>query len=248
MAAPQWLIERPIAHRGLHDRTQGIIENTVSAARAAIEHGYAIECDVQLSRDGQLLVFHDDHLDRLTTSTGDFHLYDAQTLTKFTLKATTDSIPHFETFLQCLSGKVPLICEIKSRFNGSIDAVNILAHHLQRYDGPVAIKSFDPSLVIALAHAIPDRPRGFIGESAYDDSEWNFLSPQQKQDFSTLARFDDMKLDFLSWYIKDLDHSVPQMMRQHQGLPLMTWTVRTDADRNKANIFSDQIVFEGFRP
>ena len=86
MAAPQWLIERPIAHRGLHDRVQGIIENTVSSARAAIEHGYAIECDVQLSRDGQLLVFHDDHLDRLTTSPGDFHLYDAQTPTKLTLK------------------------------------------------------------------------------------------------------------------------------------------------------------------
>ena len=68
MAAPLWLTATPIAHRGLHDRTKGLIENTCGAARAAIARGYAIECDVQLTADGKAIVFHDFELDRLTTS------------------------------------------------------------------------------------------------------------------------------------------------------------------------------------
>ncbi|MBV9286237.1 MAG: glycerophosphodiester phosphodiesterase, partial [Hyphomicrobiales bacterium] len=68
--APDWLIARPIAHRGLHDVDQGVIENTLAAAEAAIAHGFAIECDVQLSRDRELFVFHDFTLDRLTDTKG----------------------------------------------------------------------------------------------------------------------------------------------------------------------------------
>ena len=70
MSAPGWLTERPIAHRGLHDQAAGIVENSLSAARAAIEAGFAIECDVQLSADGEAMVFHDFTLERLTGATG----------------------------------------------------------------------------------------------------------------------------------------------------------------------------------
>ena len=70
MAAPAWLIARPIAHRGLHDRARGVVENTISARPAAIEQGFAIECDVQLTRDREAVVFHDFALDRLTAGTG----------------------------------------------------------------------------------------------------------------------------------------------------------------------------------
>ena len=70
MAAPDWLIARPIAHRGLHDAAAGRIENTAGAALAAIDGNYAIECDVQISADGEAMVFHDDDLDRLTDGHG----------------------------------------------------------------------------------------------------------------------------------------------------------------------------------
>ena len=66
MAAPDWLTARPIAHRGLHDRAASRPENTLAAARAAVAGGFAIECDVQLSADGEAMVFHDAALGRLT--------------------------------------------------------------------------------------------------------------------------------------------------------------------------------------
>jgi glycerophosphoryl diester phosphodiesterase len=248
MTAPLWLTAKPIAHRGLHDRASGLIENTLSAARAAIEKGFAIECDVQLSSDGEVFVFHDDHLDRLTTTSGDFKKHSAREIQSVSLKDTTDRIPPLREFLDTLSGQVPLICEIKSRFDGSIDAVRSVAEILKSYQGPVALKSFDPIMVEAMAHLASERPRGFIGESHYDHPEWSVLTEQQKQDFSTLKIFSAMKPDFLSWYIKDVDNAAPQMMREQFGLPVMTWTVRTADQLEKAHRYADQIVFEGFSP
>lgn len=248
MATPLWLTAAPIAHRGLHHRASGVIENTLSAARAALENGFAIECDVQLSRDGEVFVFHDDELERLTNKSGDFKSYAAEELSSFVLKDTSDHIPTLNEFLKALAGRVPLICEIKSRFDGSTDAVKRVAEVIGSYEGPIALKSFDPIMVEAMAHHAPDRPRGFIGESVYDDPEWAFLNTQQKQDFASLATFDAMKLDFLSWYIKDIDQTTPQLMRNQFGLPIMTWTVRTTEQKEKAKRYADQIVFEGFLP
>ena len=248
MAAPLWLTAKPIAHRGLHNRTTGLIENTLSAARAAIEKGFAIECDVQLARDGEVFVFHDDTLDRLTNMNGDFKTFSAREISSFVLKDTSDRIPTFHEFLALLAGRVPLICEIKSRFDGSTDAVYRVGEIIKTYQGPIALKSFDPFLVEIMAKTSPDRPRGFIGESVYDDDEWNFLSPEQKRDFAALARFDAMRPDFLSWYIKDVDHPTPQRLRDQLGLPVLTWTVRTPEQREKAKRCADQIVFEGFTP
>jgi len=248
MAAPFWLTATPIAHRGLHDRASGVIENTISAARAAIEKGFAIECDVQLSSDGEVFVFHDDALERLTNASGDFKIFSKTEIGSLSLKGTSDHIPTLSEFLDVIAGRVPLICEIKSRFDGSIAAVQRVAEVIASYEGPIALKSFDPIMVEATAHHAPDRPRGFIGESVYDDPEWDFLSAEQKKDFATLQSLDAMKLDFLSWYIKDLDHPTPQLARGSLGLPIMSWTVRTADQRIKAQRYADQIVFEGFFP
>lgn len=248
MAAPFWLTATPIAHRGLHDRASGVIENTISAARAAIEKGFAIECDVQLSSDGEVFVFHDDALERLTNASGDFKIFSKTEIGSLSLKGTSDHIPTLSEFLDVIAGRVPLICEIKSRFDGSIAAVQRVAEVIASYEGPIALKSFDPIMVEATEHHAPDRPRGFIGESVYDDPEWDFLSAEQKKDFATLQSLDAMKLDFLSWYIKDLDHPTPQLARGSLGLPIMSWTVRTADQRIKAQRYADQIVFEGFLP
>ena len=169
MAAPFWLTATPIAHRGLHDRASGVIENTISAARAAIEKGFAIECDVQLSSDGEVFVFHDDALERLTNASGDFKIFSKTEIGSLSLKDTSDHIPTLSEFLDVIAGRVPLICEIKSRFDGSIAAVQRVAEVIASYEGPIALKSFDPIMVEATAHHAPDRPRGFIGESVYDD-------------------------------------------------------------------------------
>ena len=247
MAAPAWLTARPIAHRGLHVRDKGVIENTIGAARAAIEHGFGIECDVQLTRDGEAVVFHDFTLDRLTEATGPVAGRSVAELAAIPMKGTSDRIPTLGAFLAEIAGRVPLVCEIKSSFDGDLRLTRRTAEVVAAYDGPVVIKSFDPDIVTALI-ALTDRPRGFVGENDYLHGEWDRLSPQLKHEMRNLLQLERMKPDFLSWQVKDLDTAVPFLARKGLGLPVMTWTVRTAEHRAKAALWADQMVFEGFVP
>ena len=248
MSAPDWLTRIPIAHRGLHNASHGIVENTISAAKAAISKGYSIECDVQVSADGVVMVFHDDTLDRLTDRSDPFEQLKANELSSLTLRNSTENIPTLETFLKFVDGQVPIICEIKSKFDGNLGLVRQTAGIIKNYQGHLALKSFDPEVVTAVSKLAPNRPRGFIGESTYDDAEWNFLSESQKTAMANLKNIDEMRPHFLSWYIKDIEHGPPQLARKALGLQLMTWTVRNVNDQSKAVAYADQIVFEGFTP
>lgn len=248
MAAPLWLTARPIAHRGLHDRSKGLIENTCGAARAAIARGYGIECDVGLTADEELIVFHDDRLERLTNGSGDIAEFTRAEIKALQLKDTDERIPSLHEFLDVIADHVPVVLEIKSRFDGETEIVRLIANVLRAYQGRVAIKSFDPDLVIATRALMPDKPRGFIGESVYDDPEWDILSAAQKRRLIALDDMGAMSPDFLSWYIKDLDQPNVQMARYSLGLPVISWTIRSNENREKVNIFADQMVFEGFQP
>ena len=97
--APSWLAERPIAHRGLHDSANGVIENTLRAAEAAIAGGFAIECDIQLSLDGEAIVFHDETLDRLTDATGPPSALSETEIAKIRIKGSSEPPPTFTVFL-----------------------------------------------------------------------------------------------------------------------------------------------------
>jgi glycerophosphoryl diester phosphodiesterase len=248
MAAPLWLTARPIAHRGLHDRAKRVIENTCGAARAAIAHDYAIECDVGLTLDEELIVFHDDRLERLTDGTGDIAEKSLAELKALKLKDSDERIPTLQEFLDVIADRVPLVLEIKSRFDGETEIVRLIAQCLSQYQGRVAIKSFDPEMIVATRALMPDRPRGFIGESVYDDPEWDILSAERKAQLIAIDVFNAMSPVFLSLYIKDLDHPTVQMVRRSLGIPVMSWTIRTDENREKAKNFADQMVFEGFQP
>ena len=120
MNRPTWLMARPVAHRGLHDKASGLIENSCSAAQAAIQKDYAIECDIQFSRDGEAMVFHDFTLERLTTGEGRVDALSASELGALTLTGSQDKIPTLTEFLALIAGHVPLVCEIKSRFDGDL--------------------------------------------------------------------------------------------------------------------------------
>ena len=248
MAAPLWLTARPIAHRGLHDRAKRVIENTCGAARAAIARDYAIECDVGLTLDEELIVFHDDRLERLTDGIGDIAEKTLSEIQSLHVKDTDEHIPSLQEFLNVIADRVPLVLEIKSRFDGETEIARLIAQCLGQYNGRIAIKSFDPEMIIATRALMPDRPRGFIGESVYDDPEWDILSAERKAQLIALDDINAMAPDFLSWYIKDLDQPNVQMARYTLGLPVMSWTIRTNEDREKAKNFADQMVFEGFQP
>ncbi|MEO1747287.1 MAG: glycerophosphodiester phosphodiesterase family protein, partial [Pseudomonadota bacterium] len=107
------LVKNPIAHRGLHDGNEAIFENTRSAFQAAVDLGYAIELDVQLSSDGKAIVFHDDTLDRLTTLTGPVHDQTAETLGSASIGSGDDTAETLEQILQFVAGRVPIVIELK---------------------------------------------------------------------------------------------------------------------------------------
>jgi glycerophosphoryl diester phosphodiesterase len=248
MNAPDWLIAPPIAHRGLHDAGAGRFENTFSAAEAAVAGGYAIECDVQDTADGEALVFHDFTLDRLTAEKGLVRERTARELTAVAIGGTGDCIPTFSAFLARIGGRVPLIVEIKSRFDNDPTLTHRTVDLLASYSGPVALKSFDPFVVAAVRRTAPEIPRGIVAESAYDDPEWDKLTPEQKREMANLLHFGATEPDFLSWRVADLPCAAPFLCRHLKRMPVMTWTVRNEEDRRRAALHADQMVFEGFDP
>lgn len=248
MAAPAWLVARPIAHRGLHDLSGGIVENTLEAAAAAVEHGYGIECDVTASADGEAMVFHDDTLDRVADASGPVHGRTAGDLARLRLHHGAGRIATLGDLLTLVAGRVPVVCEIKSAFDGDLRLATRAVEVARSYGGPLAFKSFDPGIVAALRGLAPERPRGIVAEAHYDHPEWAPLSTARRHAMANLLHFSETKPDFISWYVRDLQHAAPFLCRNALGIPVVTWTVRTPEDVALAASGADQIVFEGFRP
>ncbi len=243
-----WLTARPIAHRGLHDSASGRLENTIGAARAAIGGGFAIECDIQITRDGEAVVFHDFDLDRLMEASGPVSSRGVESLRALRFKTSPERIPTFADMLAAIAGAVPLICEIKSRFDGDVRLADRAAAIAQDYSGPLAFKSFDPEAIAHLrARKIP-RPLGMVAQARYEGDHWRALTAEQKQSFAAFLHFPGTRPDFLSWFVDDLPHPTPTLLRALRETPVMAWTVRSAEQKRRADRWADQIVFEGMTP
>lgn len=248
MSAPDWLVARPIAHRGLHDPAARRFENTLAAAEAAVAAGYAIECDVQDSSDGEAVVFHDFTLDRLTRERGLVRERSAAELATIEIGGTAERIPTLSALLDRVAGRTPLIIEIKSRFDHDPTLTHRTLDVLAAYRGPVAVKSFDPFVVAAVRTTAPGIPRGIVAESVYDHTTWDKLTREQKHELANLLHFGATEPDFLSWRVADLPCAAPFLCRHLKRMPVMAWTVRSEADRRRAALHADQIVFEDLDP
>jgi glycerophosphoryl diester phosphodiesterase len=240
-----WLTARPIAHRGLHDAAAGVIENTTSAFNAAIAGHYAIECDVQLSGDNEAMVHHDDVLGRLTEGKARLDATPAAELARVRFLATADRMLTLEQLCELVAGRVTLVVEMKSRFDGDVRLPQRVAQVLAGYKGPVAAMSFDPGMVTAFRDFAPDITRGLVGWRPERGRERN---PSTGTAARFLLQALASRLQFLAYRVADLPSAVPGFARNVLGLPLLTWTVRTEADRKRAAQHADQIIFEGFRP
>jgi glycerophosphoryl diester phosphodiesterase len=248
-----WLTARPIAHRGLHAFEKGVIENSISAAMAAVDSGYAIECDVRLSLDGELVVFHDFALDRLTIGEGRLDALTADELSRLSLARTSDRIPLFTEFLDAIAGRTPLIVSIKSNFDGDLRVARRTAEIAATYAGPLALKSFDPDIVAYLREeqrslGIAHIPLGVVAESSYESPQWSMLSAQARSVLTNFLHYPRTRPDFLSWSASALPHPTPFLCRQAVGLPVMVWTVRSQDVADSVAPWVDQILFEGFTP
>jgi glycerophosphoryl diester phosphodiesterase len=244
----EWLTARPVAHRGLHDASRGIIENMPGAAEAAIGGNFAIECDIQLTADGEAMVHHDDELGRLTEGSGALLKKTAAELKAVPFKGTSERMMTLADLCTLVTGRVPLVIEVKSHFDGDRKLVTRMAEVLSSYTGPAVGMSIDPDQVIALREMIPNRPRGIVAERRYNAEDWPEASAAQRREMTHLRHFFRTRPDFVAYWVNELPSPAPWIARHVFGCPLLTWTVRTADQRQRAARHADQMIFEGFRP
>ncbi len=248
MRAVEWLTARPVAHRGLHDRARGIIENMPAAALAAVEGNFAIESDIQLTADGEAMVHHDDALGRLTEGSGRLRDLDAQTLRQVRFKDTSERMMSLSDLCALVQGRVPIIIEVKSHFDGDRKLVKRMAEVLGEYAGRVAAMSFDPDQVAAIREMAPKLLRGIVAQSVYTQADWPEATPSQRNGMRHLRHAVRTRPHFVAYWVNDLPAPAPWIARHIFGLPLLTWTVRNPEQRWRAERYADQMIFEGFWP
>ncbi|MEW2912233.1 glycerophosphodiester phosphodiesterase family protein [Leisingera sp. JC11] len=246
---PAAFLTVPLAHRALHDAADGRPENSRAAIRAAIAAGYGIEIDLQLSRDGCAMVFHDYDLDRLADGTGPVRARSRDELRAIPLKGGDgEGIPDLAEVLELVAGRVPLLIELKDQHGemGITDGVleQAAAEALQRYAGPVALMSFNPNSVAELASLAPDTARG-ITTSAYDPADWQELPKAVCDDLRGIPDFDRSGSSFISHEAGDLARPRVQALR-NSGVPVLCWTVRSPAEEAAARAFADNVTFEQY--
>lgn len=229
-----WLTARPIAHRGLHGA--GLPENSLGAARAAMDGGFTIECDVLLSRDRVPMVFHDDTLTRMTDESGRLGDRTADDLSALALGGGAERIPSVEAFLAAVGGAVPIVMELKGTSpQADADFFDGLGPLLDAYDGELALMSFDAWL-IDQALAYGGRPVGLTAEG----TEEAVLREHE-------AVF-DRGCAFVSYNVDHLPNRFAADLRAARGAPVVTWTVRTPRQVAATRAHADQMTFEGFVP
>lgn len=241
-------LRRPLAHRGLHDRTTGRIENSPSAIEAAISAGYGIEIDVQLTADNIPIVFHDADLDRLTAETGSVRARPLSQLQKIPLTGTTEVAPSLTEVLSQVDGRAPLLVELKDQSGGLGPESDALAAAVvaatEGYRGPLALMSFNPHIVQHLSKLAPGTPRGLTTE---DFTGTPGLTPEQIRHLNEIDTFDAVGATFVSHDHHSLDAPALARLRA-RGVPILTWTIRSAAEARAAAALADNITFEGFRP
>jgi glycerophosphoryl diester phosphodiesterase len=243
-----WLIARPIAHRGLHDAAHGVIENTAGAMRAAIAANYGIETDVQISADGEAMVNHDDVLGRLTEGEGRLDSLSAAELKRVPFRNSNEHMMTLGELCDLVAGRVTMLVELKSRFDGDERLPARVADVLAGYDGPVAPMSFDPRQLVMLRHKAPRMTRGIVAAKYRPHPYWDQMPAWLRHSMGYLVAALTARPQFVAYGIDDLPALAPLFTRHVLGMPLLTWAVRTQAERERAQRYADQMIFEGFRP
>ena len=235
MSTLPWLTERPIAHRGFHDMNHAIWENTLAAFSRAADAGFAIECDVHIVADGNIVVFHDDTLDRLCGISGDVRSRTSAELGLLTIGGTAERIPTLKQMLKLVDGRVPLVIELKGRQGEDDGFAETVLDDLEGYKGHVALMSFDPWVLKDLKVAGSPYPLGLTAEG--DQPERFFAHDEAMQ----------LGLDFISYHYGHLPNPFITAQRK-LGIPVITWTVRDEAARRHTFEQADQMTLEGFDP
>ncbi|HYM31537.1 MAG TPA: glycerophosphodiester phosphodiesterase [Candidatus Cybelea sp.] len=242
---PAWLTAIPVAHRGLHDNATGVPENSIAAFKAAVDAGYGIELDVRLSADQQAVVFHDAKLDRLTGREGMLSEHTAQQLSAMPLLGTSQRIPLLADVLQAVNGRTPLLIEVKNYGNSPVGPLEIaVCAALGPYNGPYAVQSFGPLVVEWFRVNAPHMLRGQIATKPGDMRQ---LSAAEQRIYAERLEAGIGQPQFIAYDVTHLPSPLTQRARK-AGMPVLTWTVRSPAQWDKAKAHADNLIFEHWRP
>lgn len=241
---------KPIAHRGLHDAAKGVVENSAAAFEAAIARGYGIECDVRPAACGTPMVFHDLTLERLMEADGPMARHAAPALKALRFKGTSGHMVDLAELAELVGGRVPLLIEIKSEWEAAdahfLTAIGTVA---LAYKGPIALMSFDPAVMAAIRDIAPGVPRGIVSGQFIGDCWWRGqLGPERAYSLTHLLESGPAAPDFYAYDVNALPTPVTRFTREVLGLPLFTWTVRTEEQRATAARWADAPIFEGYLP
>lgn len=232
-----WLLENPIAHRGLHDTIHP--ENSLGAIARAAESGFPVEVDVQATRDGNAVVFHDWELGRLTGKQGlvKDHSWDA--LRRLALAGSSFCIPSLGQALERLEGRSGLVVEIKNRSTaGTLERA--IAAAIQATDTPVAVMSFNVASVVWFRRFHPEIPCGQLA-CRFD------TDPMPSWKKFLLSRYAFwVRPDFAGHRWQDLP--ARSLFGRPLGIPVLAWTVRSPREEHQARLHADNIIFEGYHP
>lgn len=238
----------PLAHRAYHNRAAGRPENSRDAVRAAVSAGYGIEIDVQPSSDGVPMVFHDYDLGRLTDARGPVAMRRAAELGTIRLKNAPDGIPTLAEVLALVGGRVPLLIEIKDQ-DGALGAgvgalERAVAADLAGYAGPVAVMSFNPHSVAAMANFAPEVPRG-ITTSAYRPEDWPLIPAPVRDRLRGIPDYEAVGACFISHEAGDLARDQVAALKA-AGADVLCWTIRSPEQEAAARQVAHNVTFEGY--
>ncbi len=230
------------AHRGLHG--DGVPENSLEAFRRAADAGVGIELDVQLSRDGEVMVFHDDTLSRMTESPKHLSELTAAELTALSLGGTNETIPTFRDVLAAVNGRVPILVELKGE-NTNTALCSEAAALLNDYAGAYCIESFNPLLLRAMKKCLPHAFCGLLYTNVVREKKKASLLNMML----TVMAFNCLcRPNFIAYHEVDR-HTLP--VKLTTGLyraPKFVWTVRTEASLRQARESGETAIFETIRP
>ncbi len=236
---------RYVAHRGLFDNNNGPRENSMEAFEKAIENGYGIELDIQLSRDGTLVVFHDETLLRMCKNAKRVTDLTAEELSSFTLGEGRERIPLFSDVLKKVSGRVPLLIEIKPH-GDCVETARKAACLLKDYKGDYGIQSFHPGPLLWYRKNCPEVPRGILST----DYRRNKMDRPWYQQFllsNLLVNF-AVKPDYIAYNHKYADQFSFRLGRRLYKYKCAAWTVRTQKALDEARKSFDIFIFDSFIP
>lgn len=236
-----WIINKPIAHRGLHN-LNGTPENSISAFEKAIELNIPIELDLKLTKDEKLIVFHDENFERMNGYKADVNVTSWDDIKELKLRGTNEKIPLFKDVLELVRNRVPLLIELKN-FGRAGKFEQIVKETLKNYDGEYAIQSFNPLSIRWLKINAPEILRGQIASRFKDEQiprHYKYLLKNLTFNLST-------KPDFINYNIDDLPY-LPVGLLRKQGIPVLGWTVKNESQLRKAKQLCDNFVFEDLEP